>query len=106
MEATAKDVIKLRELTGAGPLDCKKALTEAKTFDEAVRLLEETGMDPADVDTCMQLGAGHPMGPLALLDLVGLDVSKAIGEPIPPRLGELIAAGHLGRKSGRGLHSY
>ncbi len=39
-------------------------------------------MDPADVDTCMRLGAGHPMGPLALLDLVGLDVSKAIGETI------------------------
>jgi 3-hydroxybutyryl-CoA dehydrogenase len=76
----------------------------------AVRLLEETGMEPADIDTCMQLGAGHPMGPLALLDLVGLDVSKAIGEtigePIPARLGELIAAGHLGRKTGQGLHSY
>src|ERR1019366_9441028 len=43
---------------------------------------EETGMAPADVDKCMQLGAGHPMGPLALLDLVGLDVSKAIGETI------------------------
>lgn len=76
----------------------------------AVRLLEETGMDPADVDTCMKLGAGHPMGPLALLDLVGLDVSKAIGEtigePIPPRVDELIGEGALGRKSGRGLHTY
>jgi 3-hydroxybutyryl-CoA dehydrogenase len=76
----------------------------------AVRLLEETGMAAADVDTCMRLGAGHPMGPLALLDLVGLDVSKAIaetiGEPIPPRVEQLIDAGALGRKSGRGLHSY
>jgi 3-hydroxybutyryl-CoA dehydrogenase len=76
----------------------------------AVRLLEETGMDPADVDTCMKLGAGHPMGPLALLDLVGLDVSKAIGETIgetiPSRVEELIDEGALGRKSGRGLHSY
>jgi 3-hydroxybutyryl-CoA dehydrogenase len=76
----------------------------------AVRLVEETGMDPADVDTCMRLGAGHPMGPLALLDLVGLDVSKAIGETIgervPPRIEELIAEGALGRKSGRGLHLY
>jgi 3-hydroxybutyryl-CoA dehydrogenase len=76
----------------------------------AVRLLEETGMDPADVDTCMRLGAGHPMGPLALLDLVGLDVSKAIGEtigePIPTRVEQLIGEGALGRKSGRGLHSY
>jgi len=76
----------------------------------AVRLLEETGMDPADVDTCMRLGAGHPMGPLALLDFVGLDVAKAIGETIgetiPTRLEELIAEGSLGRKSGRGLHAY
>jgi 3-hydroxybutyryl-CoA dehydrogenase len=76
----------------------------------AVRLLEETGMDAADVDTCMKLGAGHPRGPLALLDLVGLDVSAAIGEtigePVPPRVEELIADGALGRKSGRGLHAY
>jgi 3-hydroxybutyryl-CoA dehydrogenase len=76
----------------------------------AVRLVEETGMDPADVDTCMRLGAGHPMGPLALLDLVGLDVSRAIGETIgetvPARVHELIAEGALGRKSGRGIHAY
>jgi 3-hydroxybutyryl-CoA dehydrogenase len=76
----------------------------------AVRLVEETGMDPADVDTCMRLGAGHPMGPLALLDLVGLDVSSAIGEAIgetvPPRMKELTAEGALGRKSGRGFHPY
>ncbi len=76
----------------------------------AVRLLEETGIDPGDIDTCMQLGAGHPMGPLALLDLVGLDVAEAIGEtigePVPARIEELIADGALGRKSGRGFHAY
>jgi 3-hydroxybutyryl-CoA dehydrogenase len=76
----------------------------------AVRLLEETGMDPQGVDTCMRLGAGHPMGPLALLDLVGLDVAKAIGETIgetiPPRVQQLIGEGALGRKSGRGFHGY
>jgi 3-hydroxybutyryl-CoA dehydrogenase len=76
----------------------------------AVRLIEETGMEASDVDTCMRLGAGHPMGPLALLDLVGLDVSKAIGEtigtPIPPRVEELVAEGALGRKTKRGFHSY
>lgn len=76
----------------------------------AVRLLEETGMEPDAIDTCMRLGAGHPMGPLALLDLVGLDVSKAIGEtigaPVPERVEQLIADGALGRKSGRGFHSY
>jgi 3-hydroxybutyryl-CoA dehydrogenase len=76
----------------------------------AVRLLEETRMDPVGVDTCMRLGAGHPMGPLELLDLVGLDVAEAIGrtigEPVPAHLDVLIAEGALGRKSGRGFHVY
>lgn len=76
----------------------------------AVRLLEETGLEPGDIDTCMKLGAGHPMGPFALLDLVGLDVSKAIGETIgeaiPPRVEQLIAEGALGRKAKRGFLSY
>jgi 3-hydroxybutyryl-CoA dehydrogenase len=76
----------------------------------AVRLLEETGMDPGDIDTCMKLGAGHPMGPLALADLVGLDVSKAIGEEIgqqiPPKVEQLVSEGALGRKSGRGFLVY
>ena len=66
----------------------------------AVVLLEETGMDAESVDTCMRLGAGHPMGPLALLDLVGLDVSKAIGETIgaaiPARMEQLIDEQALG----------
>ncbi len=77
---------------------------------EAVRLLERTGMPAADIDECMRLGAGHPMGPLALLDLVGLDVSLAIGETIevevPARVRELIADGALGRKTKRGFHDY
>ncbi len=76
----------------------------------AVRLLEETGMEATGIDTCMRLGAGHPMGPLALLDLVGLDVAKAIGqtlgEPVPARIEQLIVEGALGRKSGRGFHAY
>ena len=76
----------------------------------AVRLQEETGMAAQDIDTCMKLGAGHPMGPLALLDLVGLDVSKAIGETIgetiPARIELLIDEKALGRKSGRGFHDY
>jgi 3-hydroxybutyryl-CoA dehydrogenase len=76
----------------------------------AVALMEETGMAPEDVDACMTLGAGHPMGPLALLDYVGLDVSVAIGEAIgadvPARLRELVADGALGRKTGRGLYNH
>ena len=77
---------------------------------DAVSLMERTGMPAEDVDRCMTLGAGMPMGPLALLDFVGLDVSQAIGETIevtvPETLRELVRAGALGRKSGRGFHEY
>ena len=77
---------------------------------EAVRLREETGLEPAAVDSCLQLGAGHPMGPLALLDLVGLDVAQSIGKTIgadvPERIDALVAEGALGRKSGRGFYTY
>jgi 3-hydroxybutyryl-CoA dehydrogenase len=76
----------------------------------AVRLLEETEIEPKAVDECMKLGAGHPMGPLALLDYVGLDVSKAIGEEIgadiPTQVNDLVAAGKLGKKSGAGFYDY
>jgi 3-hydroxybutyryl-CoA dehydrogenase len=84
---------------------------------DAVRLVERTGMEPGEVDTCMKLGAGHPMGPLALLDFVGLDVSEAIGDALyadsedpahkPPGLiVEKVGEGKLGRKSGLGFYSY
>ena len=77
---------------------------------EAVRLMERTGLEPEAIDTCMRLGAGHPMGPLALLDLVGLDVSAAIGRTIgaevPETVERLIAEGALGRKAGRGFFAY
>jgi 3-hydroxybutyryl-CoA dehydrogenase len=76
----------------------------------AVQFMTDTGMEPAEVDQCMTLGAGMPMGPIALLDFVGLDVSVAIGETIgaavPERLRELVAEGALGRKCGRGLYVY
>jgi 3-hydroxybutyryl-CoA dehydrogenase len=76
----------------------------------AVELMERSGLAPEAIDTCMTLGAGHPMGPLALLDLVGLDVSAAIGEtigaPVPERMRALIAEGALGRKAGRGFYAY
>lgn len=84
---------------------------------DAVRYHERTGMAPADVDTCMTLGLAHPMGPLALLDLVGLDVASAIGRTLfeesgnpehlaPETIDSLIAEGHLGRKTGRGFFDY
>jgi len=76
----------------------------------AVELMSDTGLTPEDIDNCMTLGAGMPMGPIALLDYVGLDVSQAIGESIgvhvPERLVELVNAGSLGRKSGAGFYRY
>lgn len=84
---------------------------------DAVRFMEQTGMEAGEIDTCMKLGAGHPMGPLALLDFVGLDVCKAIGDALyadsneeyqkPPKLlVEMAEEGKLGRKSGAGFYSY
>jgi 3-hydroxybutyryl-CoA dehydrogenase len=84
---------------------------------DAVRLLERTGMPEADVDACMHLGTGHPMGPLRLLDFIGLDVAAAIGQSLfddtgeeryraPGRVEELIGEGRLGRKSGAGFYDY
>ena len=84
---------------------------------DAVRLLERTGMSAEDVDRCMTLGAGYPMGPLALLDLVGIDVAAAIGQTLyddtgeerhraPGRLESMIGEGKLGRKAGAGFYDY
>ncbi len=77
---------------------------------DAVRVMEDQGLEPEAVDTCMKLGASHPMGPLALLDFVGLDVAVAIGErlgvDIPGTVRELVDAGALGRKSERGFYDY
>ena len=75
----------------------------------AVRMLDY-GLDAKAIDNCMRHGAGHPMGPMALLDFVGLDVAAAIGREIgvevPSHLEELIAEGHLGRKTGQGFYEY
>ena len=77
---------------------------------QAVRFADEHGMAPPEVDACMTLGAGHPMGPLALLDEVGLDVSMAIGESlgveVPARVRDLVAEGAVGKKAGRGFYTY
>jgi 3-hydroxybutyryl-CoA dehydrogenase len=84
---------------------------------DAVRLKESSGLDAKAIDTCMGLGVGHPMGPLALLDLVGLDVAIAIGEALnadsgnpdhlaPGSVQELADAGKLGRKTGSGFYEY
>ncbi|GLZ84338.1 3-hydroxybutyryl-CoA dehydrogenase [Metapseudomonas resinovorans] len=86
-------------------------------INEAVFVLQEGLASARDIDTGMQLGCNHPIGPLALADMIGLDTLLSImqvlhegfGDPKyrPARLlKDLVAAGHLGRKSGRGFHSY
>ncbi|MDE2945310.1 MAG: 3-hydroxyacyl-CoA dehydrogenase family protein [Gemmatimonadota bacterium] len=84
---------------------------------EAIRMVEEGVASAEDIDTAMMLGYRHPMGPLKLGDLVGLDVRldiarylhEALGSPVfePPALLErMVAAGRLGRKSGRGFYRW
>jgi 3-hydroxybutyryl-CoA dehydrogenase len=84
---------------------------------EAIRMYEEGFASREDIDNGMKLGAGHPMGPLQLADVVGLDVCLAVANALfdefkrdqyapPPLLKRMIAAGRLGEKSGRGFYDY
>ncbi len=83
---------------------------------EAMRMLEEGVANAEEIDRAMALGYGHPMGPLALTDHVGLDVRLAIAEHLANELGErfrppavlrrMVRAGKLGRKTGEGFYRY
>jgi 3-hydroxybutyryl-CoA dehydrogenase len=84
---------------------------------EAMRMLEEGVADAKDIDTAMELGYNHPMGPLRLTDLVGLDVRLHIAEYLHAKLGSesfrppdilrrMVAAGKLGRKTGEGFYKW
>jgi len=83
----------------------------------AVRMVEAGSATPEDIDRGMELGCAHPMGPLRLLDLIGLDTAQAVAESMyeefkeplyapPALLRRMVAAGRLGRKSGHGFYDH
>ena len=126
-ERTADDVFEaayeLGGVLGKTPIRC----TDTPGFvvnrvlipllNDCVRVLDEAGVTPEDLDTGMKNGAGWPLGPCALLDLVGADVHVHASEALyaklpeprmapPPRLVRMVKAGKLGRKTGEGFYKY
>ena len=86
-------------------------------LNDAIAMLDEGFATREDIDAAINLGLNHPMGPLTLADLIGLDTCLQIGEVLyaefkerrfapPPLLRRMVAAGQLGRKSGRGFYLY
>jgi len=85
--------------------------------NDAIRLVEQGVAEPADIDLAIKTAMGYAMGPMELLDLVGMDTQKLLCEAMhgvtnesraacPPLVKRMIAAGWLGKKSGRGFHQY
>jgi 3-hydroxybutyryl-CoA dehydrogenase len=86
-------------------------------LNDAIRMLEDGFATREDLDAAIHLGLNHPMGPLRLADLIGLDTCQQIANVLyeefreprfapPPLLRRMVTAGHLGRKSGRGFYEY
>ncbi|HUW01179.1 MAG TPA: 3-hydroxybutyryl-CoA dehydrogenase [Acidimicrobiales bacterium] len=122
-EETIAEVTEFASACGKDPVRVKDRagfIVNALLFpylNNAVRMLENGTASREDIDTAMQGGCNFPMGPLALVDLVGLDTSLAILDALydefrdpnyaaVPLLRRMVTAGHLGRKSGAGFYTY
>ncbi len=121
--ATYETIYRLAEALGKTPVTVNDAPGFVSNrvlmpmINEAIYCVMEGVATPEDVDRVMKLGMNHPMGPLALADLIGLDVCLGIMEVLHRELGEdkyrpcpllrkMVAAGRLGRKTGRGFYEY
>lgn len=122
-QQTLDRALELSERMGKSPIVVKDAPGFASSRLgvtlglEAIRMVEEGVASAADIDTAMELGYRHPMGPLKLTDMIGLDVRLHISEYLaetlddvrfkaPALMRQMVADGHLGRKSGRGFYDW
>ena len=122
-DETTEVVIKVSEQMGKIPVEAKDSpgfisnRILCPMLNEAIFTLQEGVGTPEAIDEVMKLGMNHPIGPLALADLIGLDVVLSVMEVLQADLGEdkyrpayllrkMVAAGHLGRKTGRGFFEY
>lgn len=122
-QETCQTVIEIVKTASKTPIEVAEAPGFAVNrilipmINEASFLLMEGVASAEDIDTAMKLGANHPIGPLELADLIGLDVCLAVTEVLHKEFGDgkyracsllrkLVRAGHLGRKSGKGFYTY